>query len=199
MFSQLPIEALRIGSHTISTLHQLGIQTVEQLLRLPRADLARRFGQEIHQRIDQASGQIQEPVIARRKPTEFLAEQVLEYPTSHRETIEVIIDRLVSDVCTRLRRGQRGALQWTVRMKNQSGPPLQFVINLFAATATTAQIMPLIEMQLEQALQPHTRQSKRQPIPESKPGTKTKTRFQSLHHDRGPGNYGQREFVVVIG
>jgi protein ImuB len=181
-FSQLPIEALRIGPHTSTTLHQLGIRTVEQLLRLPRADLARRFGQEIHHRIDQALGQTQEPVIARRKPTEFLAEQMLEYPTSHRKTIEVIIDRLVGDLCTRLRSKQRGALQWTVRMKTQSGPPLQFVVNLFAATATTAQIMPLIDMQLEQALQPHTRTPKRQLTPAPQPGAMTGTRTNTQFH-----------------
>ena len=108
-FSQLPIEALRLEPATTQTLHQLGIETVQQVLVLPRADLAMRFGTEIHRRIDQATGQIEEPVVARHKPPEFQAHQLLDYPTSHRETIEVIIARLVTGICSQLQPTTRSA------------------------------------------------------------------------------------------
>ena len=157
IFSQLPVAALRLEPNTIDTLQQLGIESVQQLLRLPRADLAMRFGDEIHYRLDQASGQIDEPVVARHKPPEFWAEQLLDYPTKHRETIEVIIARLVTDICQQIRGRQQGALQWNIRLVCQSRAPLEFQVSLFQPTATLNHIMPLIKMQLEQLLQPHTR------------------------------------------
>ena len=156
-FKQLPAESLRLPSTIVDTLYQLGIETIGQLQRLSRSDLAMRFGDVIHRRLDQMIGKIEEPVIARSKPPEFIAEQLLEYPTNHRETIEVIITRLVTDLCGQMRSRQQGAIEWTIRLTCQTGPPLEFRVNLFQATATTQHVMPLIGMQLEQILSPHTR------------------------------------------
>ena len=158
---QLPVDALRLEAPTIDTLYQLGVETIGQLQRLSRNDLAMRFGNAIHRRLDQMTGKIEEPVVARRKPPEFIAEQLLEYPTNHRETIEVIIARLVAGLCAEMRARQRGALEWTIRLICQSGSPLEFCVNLFQPTATTKQVMPLVEMQLEQVLSPHTRKSRK--------------------------------------
>lgn len=162
LIQQLPVEALRLQPTITDTLYQLGVETIGQLQRLSRNDLAMRFGDAIHRRLDQLTGKIEEPVIARRKPAEFVAEQLLEYPTHHRETIEVIIARLVGGLCEQMRSRQRGALEWTVRLVCQSGQPLEFRVNLFQPTAKTNQVMPLVEMQLEQVLSPHTRQSRKQ-------------------------------------
>ncbi len=157
LIQQLPVEALRLQPTVTDTLYQLGVETIGQLQRLSRNDLAMRFGDAIHRRLDQLTGEVEEPVAARRKPAEFVAEQLLEYPTHHRETIEIIIARLVGGLCEQMRSRQRGALEWTVRLVCQSGPPLEFRVNLFQPSAQTNQVMPLMEMQLEQVLSPHTR------------------------------------------
>lgn len=159
LIRQLPVESLRLDSGVIDTLFQLGIENLGQLLRLSRDELAMRLGDVIHRRLDQFSGKIEEPIVARRKPTEFVAEQTLDYPTSHRETIEVVVARLVCRLCEQLRNGQQGALEWWVRLKCQKGAAIEFRVNLFQPTAETAQVMPLIAMQLEQALAPVTRRS----------------------------------------
>lgn len=150
--ARLPVEATRIPEETVDTLYQLGIETVGQIQQLSRGDLAMRFGDIIHRRMDQLTGKIAEPVIARHKPTEFVAEQLLEYPTNHRETIEVIIARLVTRLCEQMRARQQGSLEWSIELACQSGPPVRFCVNLFQPTATTEHVMPLVEMQLEQVL-----------------------------------------------
>ncbi len=174
--ADLPVPALRLKDSTLETLEQLGIAWVGQLLRLSRADLATRFGDEINCRIDQASGKLDEPIVARHPPPEFQAEQFLEFPTSDRETIEVILSRLVADICKQMKARQQGALQWTIRLSlsgstgdktgsaGETGSaaktgdsPLEFRVNLFQPTATVAHVMQLAQMQLEQVLQPHTR------------------------------------------
>ena len=154
---QVPVDGLRLEPAIVDSLYQLGIETIGQLQRLSRNDLAMRFGNSVGRRLDQLSGKLEETFVARRKPTEFLAQQLLEYPTHHRETIEVIIARLVTQLCSQMRGRQRGALEWTIRLECQTGEPIEFRVNLFQPTATTAEVMPLVEMQLEQALSPHTR------------------------------------------
>ena len=154
---QVAVDGLRLEPAIVDSLYQLGIETIGQLQRLSRNDLAMRFGNSIGRRLDQLSGKLEETFVARRKPIEFLAEQLLEYPTHHRETIGVIIARLVTQLCSQMRGRQRGALEWTIRLECQTGEPIEFRVNLFQPSATTAEVMPLVEMQLEQALSPHTR------------------------------------------
>ena len=148
----LPVAALRLSDWATETLHQLGVSSIGQLLQLPRQALAARFGDEIHKRLDQLSGKLAEPIIARNAPSEFYAEQLLEYPTSHCETIEVIIQRLVENICTQLAAVQRGALQWTIRLYGQHKLPLKLCVSLFEPTAAAEHVMQLATMQLEQLL-----------------------------------------------
>ena len=169
---QLPVEALRLDASSTETLYQLGIKTIDQVQKLSRSALAIRFGNSIHRQMDQLTGRREEPVIARRKPAQFTGCQTLEYPTHHRETIEVIIARLVNELCKQMRVRQQGALEWSIKMTCQTGPPLQFRVNLFQPTSTISEVMPLVEMQLEQALSPHTRKYRKRKKPiRTKPKT----------------------------
>ena len=148
----LPVEALRLDETVVDTLYQLGIRRLSQLLKLSRNDLAMRFGNAIHRRIDQLHGAIDEPVTAFERPAEFNATQLLEYPTRHRETIEVIVARLVKQLCRDLRSQQQGALQWRVRLLCTTGP-IEFTVSLFQPSTAVEEIMPLVEMQLETVFQ----------------------------------------------
>ncbi len=164
LLPQLPIAALRLDETTLDNLYQLGLRTVGQLQRLPRRDLAVRFGPILSQRLDQLTGRLEEPVQARRRPSEFATEQLLEHPVHHRETIEVVIQRLVAELCQQLRSQQQGALEWTIRLICQDDDPVTLQVKLFQPTATVEQVMPLVEMQLEQALAGVTRQSRKRKI-----------------------------------
>jgi protein ImuB len=151
-FLSLPIESLRLPPPIIELLHQLGIRFNEQLWRLPRAELAMRFGNIIHRRMDQVTGQLAEPILARPAASEFAAVQTLEYPTSHRPTIEVILSRLVEQICQQLRSRQQGGMQWLITLLLVDEPAIRLTVNLFQASATASEIMSLLEMQLEQHL-----------------------------------------------
>lgn len=157
----LPVAALRLSDWITQTLGQLGVLTIGQLLQLPRQDLSARFGDEIYRRLDQFTGKLAEPIIARQQAPEFFAEQLLEYPTSHQETIEVIIERLIASICQQLTGKQQGALQWTVRLYNQHRLPLKLYISLFQPTAAVEDVIGLARMQLEQVLQPNARKNSR--------------------------------------
>ena len=183
---ELPVESLRLPAEIIETLHQLGIQTVGQLERLPRAELAMRFGHAIGLRLDQLNGQIDEPVIARRLPPEFQRHQSLDFPTRHRETIETIATRLVQELCQQLREKQRGALQWRFVLDQVEGESIEFTIRLFQATSTPTDVLPLLAMHLEQALQPHTRRFRKKNFLNRRPSAPNSKNRTSKTENRKP-------------
>ena len=149
----LPVAALRIDATTNHTLDRLGIETVGQLLAIDRGDLRSRLGPDLIHRMDQLSGAIEEPVIVSRKLPEFFENCVLQFPTSNRETIEVIINRLLVQLCGELKSRQLGSLIWKVRLlPAQQGTGIDFRVCLFQATANADHVMPLMSMQLEQSL-----------------------------------------------
>ena len=167
-FSMLPVTCLRISNATISTLQQLGVSMIGQLLQLPRSGLVTRLGKELVQRLDQATGRIDEVIVARHKPPEFQSELSLEHPTSHHATIDTIIWREIENVCADLKLKQEGALQVSCRLLCDSqflrqafdneGKSVdkiekkQFVsirIGLFQPTVVPEHLMELIRMQIE--------------------------------------------------
>ena len=54
----LPVSALRLAPNTFSMLAECGLRTVGQLQDLPRSSLPSRFGPQLLQRLDQATGAI---------------------------------------------------------------------------------------------------------------------------------------------
>jgi len=58
----LPVAALRLPARDVDGLHKLGFDRIEQLIDAHRAPLAKRFGRELHRRLDQALGMIHEPI-----------------------------------------------------------------------------------------------------------------------------------------
>lgn len=155
----LPVSALRLPAESTGILLKLGIETIGQLLQIERVQLRSRLGSDLLKRLDQMSGKIDEPIVACQRDAEFQAEEILDYPTSHRETIEVVVSRLVDRLCQEMKTQQLGGLQWVVRLVEQKigttvRRPVELRLNLFQPTSDKSHVMPLVAMQLEQALLP---------------------------------------------
>src|SRR6266852_6139050 len=58
----LPVEALRLDPPTASGLRRVGLQRIGELTPMPRDALARRFGEQVARRLDQALGDLPEPL-----------------------------------------------------------------------------------------------------------------------------------------
>lgn len=108
---RLPIQALRLEAQTIETLSSLGVRWIGQLAVLPRGELAARFGQQLLDRLDQALGRLEEPILPLRPMVRFAAEMALCYPTSSREHLEAILERLLCQLVGQLREAGCGAMQ----------------------------------------------------------------------------------------
>jgi protein ImuB len=107
VLAPLPVDALRVDETTISSLHKLGLKRVTDLLRLPRAPLARRFGAYLLLRLDQALGANEEAISPRRPVAALSVERRLAEPVEDEEHILQLIDQIAASLTSGLER--RGA------------------------------------------------------------------------------------------
>jgi protein ImuB len=145
----LPVAGLRIGPETVATLARLGVSRIGQLLQLPRSGLAPRLGKLLVHRLEQALGEIEEPIEVYRPPTEHLAVHRLEYATADRQILADRIERLIETVRAGLATCQRGALRMACRLDLAAHPPLTVEIGLFAPTIDAQHLNSLFAYRLE--------------------------------------------------
>ena len=98
----LPVEALRLASETIATLHRLGLDTIGTLYDLSRAALTRRFGDGLCRRLDQALGRVGEPISPLREVPPWRERRDFAEPLLQPEDIAATLRRLIESLCTRL-------------------------------------------------------------------------------------------------
>lgn len=70
-FLGLPPEALRLEQSTIEKLHKLGLKSIRQFIGMPANVLRRRYGDHILERINKASGMMEEILIPVRAPEPY--------------------------------------------------------------------------------------------------------------------------------
>lgn len=109
VLKMLPLEALRLQQSIIMDLRKLGFQRFGDLLAQPRAPLTLRFGPEIGRRLDQALGNLAEPITAIRPPDLIEVRQTFAEPIGAAETIARNIGKLVGQLCDRLEERGFGA------------------------------------------------------------------------------------------
>lgn len=105
----LPVVALRIGAETVDGLRRLGLDLVAQLAAAARGPLARRFGDGLLLRLDQALGRVQEPIQPIVPPEIISVRRTFVEPLSTAEAFATVIAVLVSAACAVLEKRGEGA------------------------------------------------------------------------------------------
>jgi protein ImuB len=117
----LPIAALRLDPTIVQGLHRVGLRRVGEVIKMPRDALARRFGEDITRRLDQALGDLPEPLspigeVPSRRVRLSFAE-----PISDPADLARAIERLTQDLVTRLAREGMGARRLTLGFHRVDG------------------------------------------------------------------------------
>jgi protein ImuB len=105
----LPLAALRLSPGTITSLVQVGLKHVADVLDRPRAPLAARFGQDFVRRLDQALGIADEPITPRLPLPAALAEQRFAEPIALERDVLGTIERLAGRLAGVLEQRGEGA------------------------------------------------------------------------------------------
>ena len=126
----LPIAALRVPPATVQGLARLGLRHIGDLLGMPRAGLARRFGQDLVRRLDPALGAEPEPISPAGAPLHFAARISLPDPIGLEADILAGLDRLLPAICDKLRMRGRGARRLKLEMIRAEGGTERIEIGL---------------------------------------------------------------------
>ncbi len=109
VLAPLPLEALRLSPAISAGLRDLGFASIGGLIGQPRAPLTRRFGPELCRRLDQALGEIAEPIEPVRPDDLIEIRRSFAEPIAAAETIARYICKLVLALCERLEERGLGA------------------------------------------------------------------------------------------
>ena len=113
LIAPLPVERLRIGEETASVLRKLGLFTIGDVQRLPRAGLARRFPDLLPQ-LDKALGRTPETIEFLRPPSPWIERLRFADPISAPEDLERVTLKLLDMLCARLQTERQGGQRFEV-------------------------------------------------------------------------------------
>ncbi|MBR0557748.1 DNA polymerase Y family protein [Ciceribacter sp. L1K23] len=109
--TSLPVASLRLDGEVVAGLVRMGLKQVGDLIDLPRAPLARRFGAAVLLRLDQALGRVGEPISPRRSLAMLSVERHLVEPIRDRDMILDLAEGLAAGLKPGLEaRGEGGRL-----------------------------------------------------------------------------------------
>lgn len=107
--AHLPLSALRLEPAVRAGLESVGLRTTGGVAAAPRAPLARRFGQDLLVRLDQALGRIDEAVSPRLPVASLSVERHLAEPVTAMDDVEELAGLLAAGLKTDLERRGEGA------------------------------------------------------------------------------------------
>ncbi|MGB8815500.1 MAG: DUF6504 family protein [Paracoccaceae bacterium] len=145
----LPMAALRLPPEAVTALARLGLRRVEDIMGLPRGALARRFGQAVLRRLDQALGLEPEPVTPARAPLHFAVRLTFPDPIGLLADVQAAVDRLLPVLCVRLREKARGARRVRLQAFCSDGRVEVQEVGLARPADEVARIAPLLALKLE--------------------------------------------------
>jgi protein ImuB len=109
LIAPLPLAALRISAETIASLARVGFKRIGDIIGLPRAPLAARFGVDLLRQLDRALGLEHEPHTPRLPVASYLAEQRFPEPIAREEDVLAVTERLAGRLKLALERRGDGA------------------------------------------------------------------------------------------
>jgi protein ImuB len=145
----LPVMALRIRPESAATLRRLGIETIGELEALPRAPLARRFGQDVLLRLDQAFGGQREPISPIEIPELVKVRRRFPEPTSTPEQLTRVIELLTAELCEVLAARHEGARRLDLVFRRVDGSFASIRIGTTAPSHAAKHLTKLLLQRLE--------------------------------------------------
>ena len=146
----LPLAALRLEQGQVDALRRLGVERVGELVDMPRAPLARRFGKAMLMRLDQALGRMPEPldpVVPRDAPAALLR---FAEPIGGAETIARAMAELLDQLTASLREAGQGARALLLVCERVDRKQERVEVGAARATRDKAHLLRLLARRVEE-------------------------------------------------
>jgi protein ImuB len=148
------LQALSIGAidpepEALALLRRIGVRTLGELMRLPRAGVAARFGQALLRDLDRALGQAPEPRVFFEPPERFSMQLELPAPVMEAERVLFAARRLLLQLEGFLAARQAGVRGLTLRLSDRDKQPTLIVIGSATPHRDTEHWQRLLRERLE--------------------------------------------------
>jgi protein ImuB len=155
--SEVPIACTAWDDEVLQTLRAMGVVKVGELLRLPRAGLARRFGPALMQALDIALARQPAPRRAFVPKERFRARCDFETEIEHAAYLRCALEPLMERCARFLRERQAGVQRLRLKLRHRDGPATQVSLGLASITSEQRRL-------LDVAVQKLTRLELRAPV-----------------------------------
>jgi len=145
----LPVAALRLHPDCVSALIRLGLRRIGDLYPLARAPLAARFGTAVAHRLDQALGDLDEPLSPLRPLEALSVERRFATPIGRGEDVEAALDHLLPQLLAKLERRQEGVRRLTLDIFRVDSACRQIAIGTSRPSRDKATLLRMLDLHLE--------------------------------------------------
>lgn len=150
---ELPVSALRIEPPIVEKLRDVGITTIGLLRRIPRAELGKRYGVRVLQRIDHLLGMSTEPFRTLRVPEPCRVQKRFETPLFSRAGVQQSVSQLFQQLFHRLARRKKRArsfyIECTYCRPDRSKGTVRKEVSLFSAGTDQKRLQSVVGPAIE--------------------------------------------------
>ena len=147
--STVPLSASGLPSTLITTLARTGLHSLGQCLALPRAGLARRFGQSLLPWFERLLGERADPRHCYQPPDEFTAVLEFNHEVSHTSPLVFPLRRMIGDLVLYLGRREYGVQHFVLELEHATPPQTRIEVGLRAPSREAAHLLALCQTRLE--------------------------------------------------
>jgi len=144
----LPIESIDPPREALELLRTIGVRTLGELMRLPRASVAVRFGQALLDSLDRATGEAPEPRDFFRPAEHFRAQLELPAPASEAERVLFAARRLFVQMEGFLAARQAGVRACTLSLLHRRGQATRLELGFATARRDAEHALRLLRERL---------------------------------------------------
>ena len=147
--SALPTAVLDLPPQRAHRLTRAGLRTLGDLLRMPRDGLARRYGQNLLQQLDQALGKAPQALPAFAPPQRFTANVDLPLPSAAVPRILPAAEHGLKQLCEHLRAHDRAVDRYICLLFHEGRPATRCAVGLRTASRSLPRLLQLLGEHLE--------------------------------------------------
>jgi len=140
----LPLAVMRWPPQVLERLAKIGVRTIAEALRLPRAGFARRFGTETLTSLDRLTGRAPDLRRSFQAPERFRMRRGCTYDLEHHEAILEALAPLLESMEKFLEARQCGITDLECRLWHRHASPTRCVLRLAAPAAGGEQLQTLL-------------------------------------------------------
>lgn len=149
--SERPVSALGLDGAMVAGFEEVNIRHIGELLKLPRAAVASRFGDDLLKITDRLLGRSAEVIQAVRPVEPLRAERWFDGPCASIDALGQACREMLAELEDTLASRNEGVVEWSVRLMRSDLDPLPIIIRHCVASRDGGHLWHLLQPRLERA------------------------------------------------